>query len=132
MRNSHQDIEALNSIYRENAHERRHLLREIESRQSKAENTKMHFYTTCLAMTIIIDILLGMMTITSRRRERGVVDAVVLFGTICNLLLGIISIISMHTRRDRLSWLHRGSVYAVFTANVVVDVFLFLWVFGEF
>lgn len=123
------DEEAFVTLRRESARERRSLLREVELRQHKAETTKLYFYTTCLAMAGVINVLLGMMTWTSRKKERGVVDSVVLFGTIVNLLLGVIAIISMHTRRERLGWLHQGLVFFVFTANVVADVLFLVWVF---
>ncbi|KAJ4294277.1 hypothetical protein N0V90_007967 [Kalmusia sp. IMI 367209] len=132
LRDPQRDIEALNTIYRENAHQRRSLLKEIKVRQHKAEMMKLHFYSTCLVMAVVIDILLGMMTMTSRKKERGVVDAVVLFGTICNLLMGAIAVISMQTRRGSLGWVHRGLVYVVFAANVAVDVLFFVWVFRGF
>ncbi|CAO2658765.1 Nn.00g064880.m01.CDS01, partial [Neocucurbitaria sp. VM-36] len=57
-------------------HERRTLLGELETRQHKTEMMKLRFYSTCLATAIVIDIILGLMTITSRRKERGIVDGV--------------------------------------------------------
>ena len=124
-----QDEEALVTLRRESARERRGLLREVALRQRKAETTKLYFYTTCLAMAGVTNILLGMMTMTSRKKERGVVDSVVLFGTIVNLVLGGMAIISLQTRREQVGWMHRGSVYVAFMANVAVDVVLLLWVF---
>lgn len=129
-RDPQRDIEALNIIYHENGHQSRTLL---NMRQHKAETMKLNFYTTWMVMAIVIDILLGMMTMTmTSRKERGVVDTVVLLGTVCNLLLGVIAIISMQARRENLGQAHRGLVYAVFTANVVVDVLFFIWVFKGF
>lgn len=81
-------------------------------------------------MAGVINVLLGMMTLTSRKKERGVVDSVVLFGTLINLVLGVIAMISMHTLRERLGLVHRGLVYFVFMANVVVDILFLVWVFG--
>ncbi|KAF1973212.1 hypothetical protein BU23DRAFT_554498 [Bimuria novae-zelandiae CBS 107.79] len=131
-RDPHHDIETLLTLRRESARERRSLLREVELRQRKAETTKIYFYTTCLAMAGVIDVLLAMMTMTSRKKERGVVDSVVLFGTIVNLMLGVIAIISMETRRAKLGWVHRSTVYLIFAANVVVDVLFLIWVFRGF
>jgi len=127
----HDDIEAFNSIRRQNARERRSLLTAIEAREHHAEMTKLYFYTACLAMAVVIDVILTTMTMTSRRKERGVVDSVVLFGTICNLLLGVMAIISMQTRREQLGWVHKGIVFLVFAGNIAVDSMFFVWVFGE-
>lgn len=129
LRSPEGDEEALVTLRRESGRERRGLLREVALRERKAETSKLYFYTTCLAMAGVTNVLLGMMTMTSRKKERGVVDSVVLFGTIVNLALGVIAMISLQTRRDQVGWMHRGSVYAVFVANVVVDVMLLLWVF---
>ena len=59
-------------------------------------------------------------------------DAVVLFGTIINLFLGVVAIISMQTRWKKLSWVHRGLVYSAFVVSVVVDVLFLIWVFRSF
>ncbi|KAF1849961.1 uncharacterized protein K460DRAFT_326355 [Cucurbitaria berberidis CBS 394.84] len=113
---------------RELLHERRTLLGELETRQHKTEMTKLRFYSTCLATAMVVDIILGLMTVTSRKKERGVVDAVVLFGTIVTLFLCIFSVLSMKTRRERLSWVHQGVVLIVAGAVVALDVLLLLWV----
>ncbi|KAF2441812.1 SPX-domain-containing protein [Karstenula rhodostoma CBS 690.94] len=126
------DIEALLSQRRETAREHRSLLRELEDRRHKAETTKLYFYTTCLAMALVIDALLGTMVMTSRKKEVGVVDFVVMLGTVINLILGVIAIVSMQLRRKNLGWAHRGVVYVVFTANVVVDILFSIWVFRGF
>lgn len=126
------DAEALLAFRRESARERRSLLREVELGRHKAETAKLYLYTTCLAMAGIIDLLLGTMVMTSRKKEVSVVDSVVLFGTIINLVLGVIAIISMQTRREPLGWVHRGAVYIIFAANVVVDVLFLIWVFRSF
>lgn len=131
-RNPQHDVEALLSQRRETAREHRSLLRELEVRRHKAETTKLYLYTTCLAMALVIDALLGTMAMTSRKKEVGVVDVVVLLGTVINLVLGITAVISMQSRRENLGWAHRGVVYVVFTANVVVDILFFIWVFRDF
>ncbi|KAJ8108376.1 hypothetical protein OPT61_g8216 [Boeremia exigua] len=61
-------------------HERRTLLGELEARDRERERTKLRFYSTCLAAAFAIDFILGLMTMTSRKKERGAVDAGVLFG----------------------------------------------------
>ncbi|OAG07297.1 SPX-domain-containing protein [Paraphaeosphaeria sporulosa] len=131
-RDPQQDVEALLSQRRETAREHRSLLRELEVRRHKAETTKLYFYTTCLAMALIIDALLGTMAMTSRKKEVGVVDFVVSLGTIVSLILGVTAIVSMQSRRENLGWAHRGVVYVTFTANVVVDILFFIWVFRGF
>ncbi|KAJ4357950.1 uncharacterized protein N0V89_002527 [Didymosphaeria variabile] len=131
LRDPHHDVEALLTQRRETAREHRSLLRELDMRRHKAERTKLYFYTTCLAMAIVIDALLGTMVMTSRKKEVGVVDSVVLFGTIVNLLLGMVAIISMQTRETP-GWVHKGGVYMIFAANVVVDVLFLIWVFRSF
>lgn len=108
--------------------ERRSLLGELEMRQHKREMTKLRFYSTSLASAIIIDIILGIMTITSRKKERGVVDIVVLCGTIVTLGLCVVGVLSMKTRRERLGWVHQGVVMGFAVAVVALDVLLLLWV----
>lgn len=109
--------------------ERRSLLTELETRQHKTEMTKLRFYLTCLATAIAIDIILGLMTVTSRKKERGAVDIGVLFGTICTFLLCMVAIASMKTRRERLGWLHQSAVFCIAAAVVALDVLLLSWVF---
>jgi hypothetical protein len=108
--------------------ERHSLLNELEARQHKTEMTKMRFYSTCLATAIVMDIILGLMTVTSRKKERGAVDVGVLCGTICTLVLCVVAIISMKTRRERLGWVHQGIVLSFVTAVVALDVLLLSWV----
>ncbi|KAF9738493.1 hypothetical protein PMIN06_010750 [Paraphaeosphaeria minitans] len=131
-RDPQQDVEALLSQRRETARERRSLLRELEVGRHKAETTKLYSYTTSLVMALIIDALLGTMAMTSRKKEVGVVDFVVSLGTIVSLILGVVAIVSMQSRKDDLGWTHTGMVYGVFTANVVVDVLFFIWVLRGF
>ncbi|KAH7094741.1 hypothetical protein FB567DRAFT_12072 [Paraphoma chrysanthemicola] len=109
-------------------HERRTLLTELEVRQHKTEMTKLRFYLTCLATAIAIDVILGLMTMTARKKERGAVDIGVLFGTICTLLLCVVALISMKTRRERLGWIHQGAVLSIAGAVVALDVLLLCWV----
>ncbi|KAH7380013.1 hypothetical protein BKA66DRAFT_442344 [Pyrenochaeta sp. MPI-SDFR-AT-0127] len=109
-------------------HVRRSLLGELETRQHKTEMTKMRFYFTCLATALVIDIILGIMTVTSRKKERGAVDAAVLFGTIATLLLCIVAVLSMKTRRERLGWVHQGTVLSIAASVVALDILLLLWV----
>ncbi|OAL48783.1 hypothetical protein IQ07DRAFT_588866 [Pyrenochaeta sp. DS3sAY3a] len=120
LRDPHYDAEVF--------HERRSLLSELESRQHKAEMTKLRFYSTSLAMAVVIDILLGVMTTTSRKKERGIVDGVVLFGTLVTLVLCIVAVLSMKTRREKLGWVHQGAILSITGAVVALDVLLFLWV----
>lgn len=109
-------------------HERRSLLSELSTRQHKAEMTKLRFYSTCLLTAIVIDIILGLMIVTSRKKERGVVDAVVLFGTIVTLVLCVVAVVSMRTRRERLGWVHQGVVVSLVGAVVGLDVLLVTWI----
>jgi hypothetical protein len=108
--------------------ERRSLLGELETRQHKTEMTKLRFYTTCLLSAVVIDSILGLMTATSRKKERGAVDVGVLVGTICTLILCAVAIISMKTRRERLGWVHQGAVLGIAGAVVALDVLLLGWV----
>jgi hypothetical protein len=120
LRDPHRDAHALQ--------ERRSLLTELETRQHKTEMTKLRFYSTCLATAVAIDAILGLMIITSRKKERGVVDIGVLFGTICTLVLCAVAMISMKTRREPLGWLHQGAVLSIAAAIVALDVLLLSWV----
>lgn len=118
--NPHRDAEVLQ--------ERRSLLSELQIRQQERERTKFHFYSTCLATAFAIDFILGLMTMTSRKKERGAVDAGVLFGAVCTLGLCVVAVISMRTRRERLGWLHQGVVFSIVLALLGLDVLLLLWV----
>ena len=108
--------------------ERRSLLGELEDRQHKTEMTKLRFYSTCLLTAIVINFILGLMTVTSRKKERGAVDIGVLIGTICTLMLCGVAVISMKTRRERLGWLHQGMVLSIAGAVIAVDVLLLGWI----
>ncbi|PVH98927.1 hypothetical protein DM02DRAFT_729576 [Periconia macrospinosa] len=130
LRDPHRDADALHTIRRETERERRSLLTEIQIRQHKAEMAKLYLYCACIAMAVILDVSLGMMTMTNCKKERGVVDTVVLSGTICNLLLCVIAVISMKMRREKLGWFHRSVVLLVTIGNVLVDVLLFTRVFN--
>ena len=116
----HHDAEAMR--------ERRTLLGELEAREQERETTKFRFYCTCLAAAFAIDFILGLMTMTSRKKERGAVDAGVLFGAVCTLMLCVVGVISMKTRRRKLGWVHQGVVLSIVVALLGLDVLLLLWV----
>lgn len=118
--NPRHDVEAM--------HERRTLLGELEAREQERETTKFRFYSTCLAAAFAIDFILGLMTMTSRKKERGAVDAGILFGAVCTLILCIVGVISMKTRRQKLGWVHQGVVLSIVLALLGLDVLLLLWV----
>jgi hypothetical protein len=120
LRDPHRDAAALQ--------ERRSLLGELESRQHKTEMTKARFYSTCLAAAVVIDFILGLMTVTSRKKERGSVDIGVLVGTICTLMLCAVAVMSMRTRREQLGWVQQGAVLSIAGAVVALDVVLLCWV----
>ncbi|KAF2471506.1 uncharacterized protein BDR25DRAFT_259887 [Lindgomyces ingoldianus] len=128
LRNPHRDVTVLDTMRWHSERERQSFLAEIHTRQHEREMTKLRFYSTCLAAAAIIDIILSSLTITSRRKERGIVDGVILFGTISNLLLLVIAVLSMKTRQERLGWLHHVVVYVIATGIVVMDVLLLRWV----
>ncbi|EUC31490.1 hypothetical protein COCCADRAFT_38427 [Bipolaris zeicola 26-R-13] len=120
LRNPHRDADIFN--------ERRALLGEVESNQHKVEMTKLRFYSTALGAAVVLDLVLCLMTVTSRKKERGVVDAGVMIGTICSLVLCVVAVISMQTRRERLGWVHQGAVLSITGAVVALDIVLLLWV----
>ncbi len=107
--------------------ERRSLLSELQARDQERERTKLRFYSTCLAAAFVIDFILCLMTMTSRKKERGAVDAGVLFGAVCTLVLCIVAVISMKTRRQDLSWVHQGVVLSVVLALLGLDFLLLIW-----
>lgn len=119
-RQPHDDVDML--------HERHSLLSQLEMREHGTEMTKLRFYSTSLATAIIIDVILGIMTVTSRKKERGVVDVVVLFGTMVTLMLCVVGVLSMKTRRERLGWVHQCAVLSIAGSVVALDVLLLLWV----
>lgn len=108
--------------------ERRALLGQVESHQHKVEMTKMRFYSTALGAAVVLDLILGLMITTSRKKERGVVDAGVIVGTMCTLVLCVVAVISMQTRRERLGWVHHGAVLSIAGAVVALDIVFLLWV----
>lgn len=118
--NPHYDAEALQ--------ERRSLLSELQARDREREETKFRFYSTCLAAAFAIDFILGLMTMTSRKKERGAVDAGVLFGAVCTLVLCTVAVVSMKTRKDNLSWIHQGVVLSIVLGVLGLDILLLLWV----
>ncbi|PVI07950.1 hypothetical protein DM02DRAFT_236986 [Periconia macrospinosa] len=117
-------------IHQENVRERRTLLSELQVHQHKTEMTKARFYSMCIVVASVINIMLSVMTLTSRKKERGVVDFAVLFGTAFNLVLCAIALITMQTRRERLGWVHQGLVGVFVVGNLVADFLLVRWVFG--
>ncbi|KAF1960179.1 hypothetical protein CC80DRAFT_513822 [Byssothecium circinans] len=117
-------------LRRETEHERRSLLTELQVRQHKTEMAKLRFYSTCLLMATVINAIITTMTATSRRKERGVVAMVILFGTIFNVLLCGIALVSMKTRHESLGWVHQGIVGVAVGANFVIGALLVRWVFG--
>ncbi|KAF2127296.1 hypothetical protein P153DRAFT_424563 [Dothidotthia symphoricarpi CBS 119687] len=120
LRDPHHDAEVLQ--------ERRSLLTELETRQHKAEMTKLRFYCTSLATAVVIDLILSLMTMTSRKKERGVVDVGVIFGTVSTMLLCIVAVLSMRTRNEKLGWVHQSAVWAIVAAVLGLDILLLLWV----
>ncbi|KAF2872495.1 hypothetical protein BDV95DRAFT_386073 [Massariosphaeria phaeospora] len=128
IRDPHREAEGVNRIRRQSEHERRSLLGQLQIRQHKTEMTKLRFYSTCIATAVVIDIILTIMTWTSRRKERGLVDLVIMLGTIFNLLLCGVAVLSMRTRHERLGWAHQGFVILVVSAVAITDVLLLRWV----
>jgi len=109
----------------ENVHS---LIELIEMRQHEREMTKLRLYATCLIASVVIDVILGTLIVAGRRKERGVIDAGILFGTIANLLLLVVAVGSMRTRHERLGWFHQTVMFTIVVAVVVVDVLLLRWV----
>ncbi|KAF2198395.1 hypothetical protein GQ43DRAFT_434305 [Delitschia confertaspora ATCC 74209] len=101
-----------------------------EARIHERDMTKLKLYMTCIAAAVVIDVILAALAGTSRRKERGVVDVMVLFSTIFNMLLLIVAVLSLNTRRERVSWVHQGLVLASVLAVVIGDVLLLLWVWS--
>jgi len=123
-----QDAQTIQSLRRQSERERQSLVSVIEARQHAREMTKLRLYVTCITAALVIDIILTFLTFTSRRKERGVVDGVILFGTISNLLMLATAVLSMKTRRERLGWIHQGTVFIGVLVVVMVDILLLRWV----
>ena len=104
------------------------LISAIEAQQRERESAKLRLYTTCVVAAVVIDVILGTLTVTGRRKEKGVVDAGILFGTIASLLLCVVAVATMRSRHDRLGWVHRSGVVVVVLGVVAVDVLLLRWV----
>jgi len=106
----------------------RSLISEMEARRRERESAKLRLYVTCVTAAVVIDVILGTLTVTGRRKEKGVVDAGILFGTIASLLLCVVAVATVRSRRDRLGWVHRSGVVVVVLGVVAVDVLLLRWV----
>lgn len=128
LRNPFDDQSRSHTIQGRSNHQRHSLLTEIELRQHEREVARLRLYCICLCAAVIIDVILITLTTTTRKKERGVADAVVLFGTICNLVLLLVGISTMLTRKERLGWLHQGTVCIVAMGVLSVDVLLLRWV----
>jgi hypothetical protein len=121
-----ENFRALDSIRRSEL-ERQNLLAEVQVRQHEREIAKLQLYTSCLGAAAILDIVLGILTNTSRRRLRGEVDRVVILGVIGNLLLLLAAVAAMMSRREKLGFIHQGIVFSIVLAMVAADVLLFRW-----
>jgi hypothetical protein len=88
---------------------------------------KLQLYSSCLAAAVVLDIVLSILTMTTRRKLRGEVDIAIIIGVICNLLLLLIAVTSMRTRMERLGWVHQGSVFVIALTMMAVDAWLFRW-----
>jgi nitrate reductase gamma subunit len=106
--------------------ERQSLISEINIQQHQREIATFQLYASCLGAAAVLDIILGTLLTTSRRRLRGEVDRAIVFGVCCNLVLLLVAVTSMLSRREKLSWLHRGVVCTVAVAMVVGDALLLL------
>ena len=73
-------------------------------------------------------VLSGALTVTSRRKERGIVDGVVLFGAVFDLMLLLVAVASLRSRRERVGWMHYGIVVIGVVAVIVGNVLLLRWV----
>lgn len=104
------------------------LISAMEAQRQERESAKLRLYTTCVVAAVVIDVILGTLTITGRRKEKGVVDAGILFGTIASLLLCVVAVATMRSRHDRLGWVHQSGVAGVVLGVVAVDVLLLRWV----
>jgi hypothetical protein len=111
--------------------ERHGLLAEMQTQWRERETARFQLYASCLGAALVLDIILGVLTTASRRKLRGQVDRVVIFGVTCNLVLLLLAVTAMLSRRDRLSWLHHGIVYLSALAMVAIDVFLLVWAVGS-
>ena len=107
--------------------QRHSLIDEINIQQHQREMAKLQTYASCLAAGAVLDIVLGTMAATSRKKWRGEVDVAVIFGVICNLLLLLVAVVSISTRHDRLGWVHQGLVYIAVITLVMADILLFKW-----
>ena len=128
LRNPHAEAQRLEAQRRQSERQMHSLISAMEARQRERESTKLRLYTTCVAAAVVIDVILGTLTVTGRRKERGVVDAGILFGTIASLLLCVVAVATMRSRHDRLGWVHQSAVVAVVLGVVAVDVLLLRWV----
>lgn len=109
-------------------HERHSPLSDLEIHQDLTRTTKIFFYSICLATAIVIDVILGLVTVTRRKKRRGIVDGGVFLGMIFTLVVCILFVLSMWTRRGRLGWVHQGAIISIAAAVVALDVLLMLWI----
>lgn len=128
LRNPHAEAQRLEAQRRQSERQMHSLISAMEARRRERESTKLRLYATCVAAAVVIDVILGTLTVTGRRKEKGVVDAGILFGTIASLLLCVVAVATVRSRHDRLGWVHRSVVVAVVLGVVAVDVLLLRWV----
>jgi hypothetical protein len=121
LRSPRRDVDALANI------ERRTLLDEIHVRRHERDMAKFQLYASCLLAGGVLDTTLIILSTTSRKKLRGEVDSTIVVGVICNLLLLLVAVTSMHTRQERLGWVHQGTVVVLLVGMVVVDALLFRW-----
>lgn len=99
----------------------------VQLHHHQREQNKLRLYTTCLSASVVVLVTTLILAATGRKKQRGTVDAGVVFGIVANLLFTIIGVGYMLSRRDRLSWMHRACVSGVFVAVCVGDGGILAW-----
>ncbi|KAF2745628.1 hypothetical protein M011DRAFT_469290 [Sporormia fimetaria CBS 119925] len=89
------------------------LLHELSTRQRERESILFKLYTSCLCAAVVLDIVLVILTTTSRRKLRREVDVTVCFGVVASFLLTLLAVWSVRLRRERVGGLQKGVVLGV-------------------
>lgn len=77
LRNQHRRTETLHTIRQETDSERRSLLSQIQVRRDMADMTELHLHSACVAMAVVLNVMMGAMSITNYKKERGIVDSII-------------------------------------------------------
>lgn len=102
---------------------------ELELRRQR-ESSKLYAYVLSIFAAVSIAAIVVALAAAGRKKWRGTVDVGVLGGVVASAVLAGAAIGMMHSRQDRLGWMHRLAVYAGCGAVACTDAALVVWMIG--